>query len=431
MLTYIDINRVYPHPDNPRKDLGDLTELAASIKANGILQNLTVVPYDDDYMVVIGHRRLAAAKMAGLTEVPCVVSQMTLQEQVGTMLLENIQRNDLTVLEQAEGFQMMLDLGESVKSIAGKTGFSEATVRHRIKLNELDKKKLAEASVRGGRIEDYIALEKIENPKARNTVLEHIGTHNFKWQLEQALDEQEKPKRKKALIAKLDVFATKIKESEANGLAYATGFYGFKGNVPEPVADVEYFYTVSGDSISLYKKAPEAAHKEKTSAEKAYAKREFQLKAVSKRAYELRYAFVKDFSAAKKYAAEIHRLAFNQVIRYGGAELDIALKLFDIEKPDGERWDSAVQEAKRAMLLEKYREQPERTMLIAVYAAFDDKPSNSYFRAQSWNLTIEYEKNGRLDALYEGLVALGYEMSDEERALQDGTHELFLREQEA
>ena len=99
-MKYIDnlrIELLTPHPDNPRKDLGDLTELAASIKENGVLQNLTVVPHEDGYRVIIGHRRLEAAKLAGLTEVPCVIVDMSPKEQVQTMLLENMQRADLTV----------------------------------------------------------------------------------------------------------------------------------------------------------------------------------------------------------------------------------------------------------------------------------------------------------------------------------------------
>ena len=106
-LVYIPIEQLYPHPDNPRKDLGDLTELADSIKANGVLQNLTVVPrtvtgeitgetWQKGYTVVIGHRRLAASKLAGLKELPCVITDMDLRSQVQTMLMENIQRADLT-----------------------------------------------------------------------------------------------------------------------------------------------------------------------------------------------------------------------------------------------------------------------------------------------------------------------------------------------
>jgi len=75
-LVMLPVDRLHPHPDNPRKDLGDLTELSDSIKANGIFQNLTVVPDDPtnsitDFTVIIGHRRLAAAKKVGLQRVPC------------------------------------------------------------------------------------------------------------------------------------------------------------------------------------------------------------------------------------------------------------------------------------------------------------------------------------------------------------------------
>ena len=71
----IAINELFPHPNNPRKDLGDLTELSASIKENGVMQNLTVVRNStalDAYTVVIGHRRLAAAKLAGLETLPAI-----------------------------------------------------------------------------------------------------------------------------------------------------------------------------------------------------------------------------------------------------------------------------------------------------------------------------------------------------------------------
>lgn len=119
-LQYIEVEKLHPHPDNPRKEIGDVSELAESIKQNGIFQNLTVVPnmvtgevtgevWQRGYTVIIGHRRLAAAKVAGLEKVPCVVADMTPKEQLQTMLLENMQRSDLTVYEQAQGFQLKLD----------------------------------------------------------------------------------------------------------------------------------------------------------------------------------------------------------------------------------------------------------------------------------------------------------------------------------
>ena len=93
-LIEIDVDKLFPHPDNPRRDLGDLTELTESIRERGIFQNLTVVrhPFTDneEYTVVIGHRRLEAAKRAGLKTVPCRVTYMTEREMMATMLLENM-----------------------------------------------------------------------------------------------------------------------------------------------------------------------------------------------------------------------------------------------------------------------------------------------------------------------------------------------------
>ena len=142
-LINIDVNKIEEHPNNPRKDLGDLAELTESIRQNGIMQNLTVVKNGEDkYMAVIGHRRLAAAKAAGLKEVPCVVAEMSEQQQVNIMLVENIQRNGLTVTEQAQGFQMAIDLGNSVDDLAEETGFSKSTIYHRLNIAKLNQKSI-------------------------------------------------------------------------------------------------------------------------------------------------------------------------------------------------------------------------------------------------------------------------------------------------
>jgi ParB family chromosome partitioning protein len=87
--------------------------------------------------------------------------------------------------------------------------------------------------------------------------------------------------------------------------------------------------------------------------------------------------------------------------------------------------------APKRFICPKYAEQPEKTMLIVVYSAFDDKPSNDYYLAQSWNHRIEYEKNSRLNELYDALITLGYKMSNDEKALRDGTHELFECKEES
>ena len=177
-IVMIKRENLQPHPDNPRKDLGDLTELRESIRENGIMQNLTVVPCGDglvdsgDYMILIGHRRFAASEGI-LDELPCVIAnKLSKKEQVGIMLEENMQRADLTYLEQAHGFQMMLDLGDTVESISKKTGFSAKTIKHRLAICELDPEAIEEASnYFEPTISDYIALEKVKDIDKRNEIL--------------------------------------------------------------------------------------------------------------------------------------------------------------------------------------------------------------------------------------------------------------------
>ena len=174
-LVYLKRSQLEPHPDNPRKDLGDLEELRASIRENGIMQNLTVIPTDDSFehfRILIGHRRFAASE--GIEdELPCrIVEGLSDKEQLSVMLCENMQRSDLTFIEQAHGFQLMLDLGDTVEEIAQKTGFSSTTVKHRLKINELDQKSISEASGYFQlTIGDFIELEKVKDIEKRNEIL--------------------------------------------------------------------------------------------------------------------------------------------------------------------------------------------------------------------------------------------------------------------
>ena len=163
-IKMIPIKNLLHHPDNPRKDIGDISELTDSIRKNGIMQNLTVVPDSGRLLVLIGNRRLEAAKAAGLKYLPCkIVEGLSKVEQVGIMLEENMQRNDLTIIEQAQGFQLMLDFGETVESIAKRTGFSKQTVNHRLKIAELDPDILKKKS------EEKVMINKKNSRKKNNS----------------------------------------------------------------------------------------------------------------------------------------------------------------------------------------------------------------------------------------------------------------------
>lgn len=209
-LVYIPIEKLFPHPDNPRKELGDLTELADSIKVKGIMQNLTVVPQEDDtYTVVIGHRRLGASKVAGLTELPCVIANMTPKEQIATMVAENMQRSDLTIYEEAYGMQMMLDFGDTLESVSEQTGLSKTTIRRRVKLLDFDKDKFQASLGRGVSLMDFEKLDKIQDKDLKNNLLDVIGTSNFDWEYRKALKAEKEKEVAGKVLEKLNTFAKK------------------------------------------------------------------------------------------------------------------------------------------------------------------------------------------------------------------------------
>lgn len=230
-IVMIPVEKLEPHPNNPRKDLGNLTELIGSIRQKGVLQNLTVVPNGEKYRIIIGHRRHQAALEAGLTELPVVVAEMTEKEQQQIMLTENLQREDLTTIEQADGFQLLMELGATVEEIAKDTGFAESTIYHRLNIAKLSKKSIREAEKEAGgqlKMADYILLEQIEDVKTRNKILEKYGgTSNFKYQVErEAKDEKERN-----LVKKL--------EEEAKKKGMKKGEYFYSWNASPKVKDYE------------------------------------------------------------------------------------------------------------------------------------------------------------------------------------------------
>ena len=151
---------------------------------------------------------MEAAKLAGLVEVPCQIkSKISRKEQVGIMLLENIQREDLTIQEQAQGFQMMLDLGDTEDQIAEKTGFSKSTVRHRLNIAKLDQEKLKEKQQDDAfqlTLKDLYELEKIKDVEMRNEILDKASSsRDIVSRVQNEITNAKKKESAKKLKAKL------------------------------------------------------------------------------------------------------------------------------------------------------------------------------------------------------------------------------------
>src|SRR5690242_16033166 len=135
---WVPLDRLAAHPDNPRRSLGDLTELARSVKAHGVLMPLLVLPADGDgvHLIVAGHRRHTAAATAELDQVPIIVRDMSPVEVVEAMLCENEHRGDLTISEQINAVErlMSLEAGLTPTKLNKRIGKSKAWIRTRMAL---------------------------------------------------------------------------------------------------------------------------------------------------------------------------------------------------------------------------------------------------------------------------------------------------------
>lgn len=127
----IPINQIEPNPEQPRVEIGDLSELSSSIKQKGVLEPLLVKPVREtgNWMIIAGERRWRAANLAGLTEVPCIELDLDEKSIAEIALIENLQRKDLTLWEEADGLAALAaTFGYTHDEIARKISKSRTTV---------------------------------------------------------------------------------------------------------------------------------------------------------------------------------------------------------------------------------------------------------------------------------------------------------------
>lgn len=430
-LQMIPVDKLHPHPDNPRKVIGDVSELAESIKANGILQNLTVVPMNDDwteFTVIIGHRRLAAAKQAGLTELPCAVVEMTEKEQLSTMLTENMQRSDLTVYEEAKGCQLLLDLGDTVAEVAEKTGFSETKIRRRVKLCELDEEAFKESQLRQPTLQDYERLNKIEDIEERNKLLKSIGTNNFNSAIYAAEAKQER-KHTRDEIQKIcsDKGLIKCETSGApKGYKYE-GYHNLSTLKEKSFDDGKnrmYYMSAYSNDIYVY---VEITKDEKIKADEESAKRESerqtleelraQVNEIDRRCEALR----DDFMLDANFNDDAKKQELINYILYSMSE-QIEYDQISFCALSGLKYD----DNNECINLDDCMKDTGKMLMSAAYTFFKNWRNNSsYISVNDADKTITRKINPELNRFYNLLCKLGYVMSDEEIQLRDGTHPIF------
>ncbi len=137
----LKLRDIEPNPDQPRKhfEKEKLEALAESIKAHGLIQPIVVKPRKDGmYTIVAGERRWRAAKLAGLSEVPCVEGDYTEKQVMELALVENLQREDLNPIEEAEGYRKLMDaFGLTQEEVSERVGKSRSAVANALRLNGL------------------------------------------------------------------------------------------------------------------------------------------------------------------------------------------------------------------------------------------------------------------------------------------------------
>ena len=137
-MTTLPLETVFPNPNQPRKyfDAAALDELAASIRERGVMEPIIVRPKDGRYEIVAGERRYRASKLAGMDDIPVVVREMSDEEAMADSLLENFQREDLTVMEKALAIQNLAKY-MTMEECARKLGCSTSTLRRHLDLLDL------------------------------------------------------------------------------------------------------------------------------------------------------------------------------------------------------------------------------------------------------------------------------------------------------
>lgn len=432
-----------PHPQNPRKDLGNLEELTASIKENGIYQNLTVIPVNEEapdeepkYMVVIGHRRLEAAKRAGLQEVPCaIVRGLTETQQLQIMLLENMQRSDLTIYEQAQGFQQLLDFGMDIEDISQQSGFSKRTIRRRLEIAKLDQNKLKElSSTRQLSLKEFDELAKIKNMEARNEVMEKIGTNDFALAVKRAMDKEKLADAMPVFLADMERLG--IKKFPDNANKYSSRYrrvgsldlYEYevtKEKMPKKTERLYYEASYPRNVEFYVKETKKNKAREKSAKdiekEKRIKEAWFKMDAMAATHHELRKTFMENFKATAKQHELVLMGAYSVAILQGVAYM----RLGDVNEEagiDSKFFDSKRDEKAIKLAFDGYSDIQQCAKVI--YKLFGDNEKELYTNNSRFGYPT-YKINPRLEALYHWLVALGYQMSSEEKLLATGQHEVF------
>ncbi|MDO4178746.1 MAG: ParB/RepB/Spo0J family partition protein [Phascolarctobacterium sp.] len=217
----VPVDQIYPNPFQPRKNFDEaaMNDLAASIELYGVLQPLLVAPGENGrYLLIAGERRLRASKMAKLAEVPVIVTDYTSQQIAEIALIENLQREDLHFLEEAEGYEQLLkEFNLTQEAMAQRVGKKQSTIANKLRLLKLSDacRKLL---VENGLTERHArALLKLDDDEKRQEVLKVVAQRKFSVRqteayIESLLKVEPPAKRRLMIVNDVRIYLNSIKK---------------------------------------------------------------------------------------------------------------------------------------------------------------------------------------------------------------------------
>ena len=197
-VRHIEVERISSNPQQPRQrfDKDALQDLAASIKEHGILQPVLVRPRaDGHYQLIAGERRWRASRIAGMTEIPAIVEQIDDEAALEIAIIENLQREDISPLEEAEMFERMTgEHGYSLRKLAQKLGKDKGYVENRLRLAGAPDEVRELVSVRRDTLSHAYELMKVDDARKRRRLAKQVASGELSLvKLRQRIEGRPKP----------------------------------------------------------------------------------------------------------------------------------------------------------------------------------------------------------------------------------------------
>ncbi len=221
LIRMIPVDRIEPNPRQARSELGNIEELQASIKARGVIEPIIIRPSGDKYEIIAGERRYVASRNIGLKELPCIEMNVGDNEAMEISLIENLQRKDLDVFEEADGLKMLMETyGYSHGQISDKIGKARSTITEIINISKIPREVRSlcrEAAVDKNR-SLLIEISKLGGVEEMRAIVQKIKDQGLKREDTRDLTKLFKDKLKPAKKVRHFVFNYSPKEDKTYNL---------------------------------------------------------------------------------------------------------------------------------------------------------------------------------------------------------------------